>query len=709
MRWPFSLLFPGDRDAPAAADGRAGGSGAPAGGEANVPAAPPRPAAWRGMAPVQRTVGSAPLTAPAGPFARALASRRRPDPILRPLAHDVAADGPAGLVSGIAAPLVTPVSAAAAHAEAATLPVAADAVQRRSRTVSVAQLSLGGANAVGDDSGGGGAASALPGPLVRKLPVAGTAGNALAATRVAVTTAPEPSRPRARPAGVTAQRRAEAADGPADAPGASSGTVAAPMADPAGALSVQGSAGPPPGATGTAPVADAAVQAEGDAPAVQRRTLGESRRLGLGAPLARRPESRQAPQAATLPLARPPAPAMPPTRVASAAPASLPILRLAAPPAAPGSPASVPGADAAGSPPADGAGPGVASDRDAEAPTAPAAPSTRPLLGDPARRAGTPSGEGPGDHDDGAGGPATDAGPLPVARLATDSGPSTPATRAPGGEIGGPGGEGAPSLAATARPSATAPLVATRAAADARTPLRSTVASPPPAAPVVVARRAAGPAVSGPEPSVRSGEGRPPGVPLGRATAPEGRLLGATVPGASLQRSAADRASGPAWTAGRGDGRAVPAAGPPLVVSRSSGSLSAPGGTPPGSAAAARGGPPSPGGGIDLPLPVVSRLAADAASTAPAPGTALGWTPAGGFAPAAADVGPVIQRVVEIGEVSAEVGQGSPASDGGPGAGGGAGTPDYEEIAEHVYDRIRSRIALELLLDRERMGLLIDG
>ena len=69
----------------------------------------------------------------------------------------------------------------------------------------------------------------------------------------------------------------------------------------------------------------------------------------------------------------------------------------------------------------------------------------------------------------------------------------------------------------------------------------------------------------------------------------------------------------------------------------------------------------------------------------------------------------MIQRVVEIGEVSAEVGQGSPASDGGPGAGGGAGTPDYEEIAEHVYDRIRSRIALELLLDRERMGLLIDG
>ncbi len=40
---------------------------------------------------------------------------------------------------------------------------------------------------------------------------------------------------------------------------------------------------------------------------------------------------------------------------------------------------------------------------------------------------------------------------------------------------------------------------------------------------------------------------------------------------------------------------------------------------------------------------------------------------------------------------------------------GGAGGQDYEEIADRVYDRIRSRFATELLLDRERMGLLIDG
>ena len=50
------------------------------------------------------------------------------------------------------------------------------------------------------------------------------------------------------------------------------------------------------------------------------------------------------------------------------------------------------------------------------------------------------------------------------------------------------------------------------------------------------------------------------------------------------------------------------------------------------------------------------------------------------------------------------------AVEGGTGsAGAGGAGQDYEEIADRVYDRIRSRFATELLLDRERMGLLIDG
>ena len=105
-----------------------------------------------------------------------------------------------------------------------------------------------------------------------------------------------------------------------------------------------------------------------------------------------------------------------------------------------------------------------------------------------------------------------------------------------------------------------------------------------------------------------------------------------------------------------------------------------------------------------------ASLAADVVSNAPAPGTALGWTPSSGFGPVPAAAGPVVQRVVEVGEMTAQVEPGSSSGGAGPVAGSGAGGgPDYEEIAEHVYDRIRGRIALELLLDRERMGLLIDG
>jgi hypothetical protein len=86
----------------------------------------------------------------------------------------------------------------------------------------------------------------------------------------------------------------------------------------------------------------------------------------------------------------------------------------------------------------------------------------------------------------------------------------------------------------------------------------------------------------------------------------------------------------------------------------------------------------------------------------------LGWTAGGGFAVMPGG-GHAVQRAVSVDEISSEV---SPAAsaEGGPGSSGGAaGGGDYEEIADRVYDRIRSRFATELLLDRERMGLLIDG
>jgi hypothetical protein len=252
-------------------------------------------------------------------------------------------------------------------------------------------------------------------------------------------------------------------------------------------------------------------------------------------------------------------------------------------------------------------------------------------------------------------------------------------------------------------------------AAEARAPLRSSVApATAPAPAVVVARRAVGPAAS---PAVPSGTDRPAppaALPTGRpgaAAAPP-----AVRPPASVQRDV------PAPAAG-GSRAAAPLGGgaPRGQASRRSTDGTAPVDASPVSGADRAGGSPSspapviarapvaPGARPELTLPVVSRLAADASASVAAPGPALGWTAGSGFGPVPAAVGPVVQRVVEVGEVAAEVEPGSGSGGAGAAAEGPGGPPDYEDIAEHVYDRIRSRIALELLLDRERMGLLIDG
>jgi hypothetical protein len=114
---------------------------------------------------------------------------------------------------------------------------------------------------------------------------------------------------------------------------------------------------------------------------------------------------------------------------------------------------------------------------------------------------------------------------------------------------------------------------------------------------------------------------------------------------------------------------------------------------------------PAAGESAAEPLPV-SRLADDAAPATPRSSGVLSWSAAAGFAVAEATDGwaPAVQRAVAIDEATAA----PPAGAASAGEGGGPGQ-DYEEIADRVYDRIRSRFANELLLDRERMGLLIDG
>jgi hypothetical protein len=79
----------------------------------------------------------------------------------------------------------------------------------------------------------------------------------------------------------------------------------------------------------------------------------------------------------------------------------------------------------------------------------------------------------------------------------------------------------------------------------------------------------------------------------------------------------------------------------------------------------------------------------------------------------------LVQRAVAIdemtvtpgGDAAGPAGSGVTAGSAGqPGATGadGAGT-DYEELAEQVYGKIRARLTTELLLDRERAGMLVDG
>src|ERR1700690_2372825 len=118
------------------------------------PAGEARPAAWRELAPVQRAVGETPVTAPSTAFARGLAGRRGPEPMLAPLApacrragpgrgvpepmlaplaHDMTADGPAGLVSGIAVPLVQRQASGADPRPTSAMPAAAAADRARSR------------------------------------------------------------------------------------------------------------------------------------------------------------------------------------------------------------------------------------------------------------------------------------------------------------------------------------------------------------------------------------------------------------------------------------------------------------------------------------------------------------------------------------------------------------------------------------------------
>jgi hypothetical protein len=717
VRWPLSLLFRGDRDAPAAAGGAPDGSGTP--GAAPQPSGavgvPARPAAWRSLPPLQRATGGMALTAPAAAFVRELATRRPPDLALRPLAHDVVADGPSGLVSGVATPLTAPrPSSAAVTGRSADLP-ANRAVQRRATVTSVAAPPARGSVAEADHEPAatsappGDAGSQPPGgagPLAppRALPLvsSGAASAAFAATRVASSSAPEPVRALA-PAGPSVQR-SPAPVSDAMRPGTPSD--ASPAGLDAGDRPADRPAAPSAAELVIGSAAEAAPQ-----PAVQRRTLGESRRLGLGAPLASRPAHLVgAASGLSLPLARaamPMAPATattvaPPPRAATAAPAALPVLRPidptpsipsdAPPPADPGPAAGDPGA---GSPSMRAAPGGLAE----SAPAPLQRSADLPLASDPARRPLPGVSAATDDHDafsgDADGRAAAGAGGLPLAGHRGDDAATSVAGSLPGDHAGPQASISSPGFAGELPSAAGAP--GRRASAPPR---------------LVVARRAiggesVGMAATAAAPSSRS---RAPGAGAGVPAAPVAARVAAMTQRADL--GALTRLpSSPGATTMHADARALHGPGSGLAG--------------PGSGLA---GPET--GLARLPVARLAKSgAATAVSTAPEPritsdlddgsgpppdagGPFAGWTAGAGFAPVPAGAGPIVQRTVEIGEISTTV-EAQPAGSTSSGSASGAGGPgagqDYEEIADRVYDRIRSRFASELLLDRERMGLLIDG
>jgi hypothetical protein len=675
--------------------------------------------------------------------------------MLAPLAHDMTADGPAGLVSGIAVPLVQRQASGADPRPTSAVPAAAAADRARSRPrgtlTTVARLPMADGERATDDASDD-RASAGPGDVVagdaaehdlptvapRVLPVARLAvpAAAITATRVADATAPAPIVARALPVAPEAAAGAAAmpaAPEPAPAAPAKSGPPAVTTTDPGATASADPPVGEPAAETGPA---RPGANAERGPVVVGRRSLGESRRLGLGAPLAgpppwsvrasggsEMPVARRA-YASAAPISAPePAASAPPVVAAAGTAAALPRLVVArravtlqgpgsAPDAADAGPTTdlsrAPHAAIAAEPSPAGGPADTVETTGSASPGGEAIPygsgESRPLVGDlPLAVSRRAPGDAPADAEAGdapADAEAGDAGrfgtvPLALAGLqrapidgsagfgpAGDDGPAatapvqrSPAVDTPAGSsqtVGGQPARGQPAFRDTP---ATVPLVAGRSMRPDLPRAVSTLSRAPLTDPFPAPLRFAIPAAA-----VTGGwSGWAPG-----AAVDVDRPAPWSAPAVALQREERATAARATPLAGRGSASATATA---LPLMRSSVGAAAPAGFPAALAA----------GGSD---------------------DAVEWSAATGFTSVAPQPGPFVQRAVQIDELNiAPAGQGAggagatPAgSASGPGGSSGAGGEgtDYEELAEQVYDKIRARLVTELLLDRERAGMLVD-
>jgi hypothetical protein len=664
VRWPFKLPFRGTPesgpDVPASArdDAAAGRDDAVAGREhAAVGPAEGAEAAWADLPPIGRTVEPAPLTADSSDFASGLAGSHTPDPILRPLGHDVTADGPGGLVSGLASPILDTRPRTTGGAD---LPAAAPGSTRVRRAGGRPTAASDGAADEPASAGAGTGSGRLGGAAATPVPLAPVAAGAREARRRLTTVQPEtlaaalgaadPGRP-----GMPGAIAAEGGEAPGSAAGTSAGRTTTGVASGFVAAPASGRASAP------SPVPP-------NGPVIARDPSGAGTGRPGGAGFTEAEPDRAGRDLAGL-RGRSPAPGVVIRRSGLGAPLAGPAPVAARPPGLPPRPA-------------------VAS-----------APSER------GTRAMEPGTGRP---------PATGGMELPLAtlhaRAAANEGTGSTATYGPIEPVRQPRGEPGP---------AAQPGWPPGAARDpgGRTAVRPLLADDP-----IVPSRLTGPVGAA---MASAAEPRPPHVPPTASAAAEEHP-----PGASVRRSAgplggpATEPGGPGlrartvWAAPLRAGSAAQEGAPSLA--RSPGTAS---GSPlPAARADALPGAPAP----TRPAAPVDRdppgsLAGHGGSHAgPGPVRAAASASAPGHAappaPASASSGIAVQRAVQADDASGQAaagagesaGAGAAASYAGGGGIAGASEGDLDLLARRLYERLRGRLATELLLDRERSGRLAD-
>jgi hypothetical protein len=661
---------------PAGGSASSSPSAAAAPGPAPVPVERPRRPAWRDAPPIQRSVAPAPLTARTVDFARDLTAHQPAPLALEPLGHEVHADAPSGRVSGLAT--IRPASTHAAEHGPLQASVRAGGVVPEAMVEPAPPARL-----AGRPLGSGGGAGAEP-----SAASSAPAGRSAPARPAEPTTRPAPAVSRSTGEGRSLIRAADARVEPpagvigraqrAGTPAPSAAVTAAPAPV---AATVQSSSlvlpvpTTPPASPSSTPAPSLTSHVALDAP----RAAGTGRRIRIGAPIdgsaaefrmiGRQPaadhaEAPPAPAAFADRAVRPPsepglhhpAPEAPALQATSR---RTTVQRLEDDkPDGPGAsemPTSVPILAASGAPiPV------------ALRPAAPR-PVERPLVG------GLRAGAGRGTADARTEAPAqrsgTGTGASPAARTSTQ--PSVAdivASLAAGGSMAA----GAPSADREARPS-------------------RLERGPDPT--IVPAARPAPLAIAGgwPEPVAIAATGASHAAPVRSASAdptswqPPIRRV-ATRPGRTPGGLAATGSTAP--------DRPSAAAG--ATVQRASASPTAGGSHP--TARTATSAPTA----LEVLLGAGSAEAAD--DGAAPPSSSPGDLDDGLNASAPASAGPILQASA----AATSGGSSLHAAGATEGAAGGTSDKELDELARKLFPRLQNRLRSELLVDRERIGALVD-